>query len=492
VGCVLMACAACALLAADGRPAALGGATLLVGAVIVHWDFAALFAAIFVGVALLLLPASVLARRRGRPRLETPSGGMARVLGGAVVGGGLLLLAPALPQKPGASRSSFRHKLHIFAPLFHFQILGPVAGAGIAAVALPPRARRLRALAFLLVWALTALVGYLALKKGFEAPAHRLIMFALAIPLLAAAAVVGVARAASLVGPPGRVLGALVILTGLAVGAFAAHVQWYHRGHPVMRLPGFGVYQTTQAAAYGEAATAGTYVDLYAPGRPAIFVVAAQGGNARPVGVAAAGVIRDVIPPDQIARTGIYLGKVQPLLEGRPTHSPFSIRFNRISRKFWEGVKPLVPGSVVVVLRAFNPPLLQRGISSEGFSIAPGVRIVRGPRPTTQVPVTPPPQPRSVLVLALLSVGVIAVLAAAGSGWAAALVPTAWGMRISLAPAFGIAVLAVFGLLLDRAGLRVAGGAGAAVAVVTAALGWGLWWALQARSSSPRAGSAER
>jgi hypothetical protein len=482
VGSVLMACAVCALLGADGRPAALGGATLLLGAVIVHWDFAALFAAILFGLLLVLVPESVLARRRGRALLQTPSGSVARVLGGAVVGAGLLLLAPALPQKPGASRSSFRHKLHIFAPLFHFEKLGPVAGGGLIALGLPARARRLRALSLLLGWSLTALAGYLALEHGFESPAHRLMLFALAIPFLATAAVVGIARATSLLGVPGRVLGALVVLSGLAIGALAAHVQWYQRGHPVMRLPGFGVYHTTQAAAFAQAATAGTYVDRYAHGRPAVYVVEAQGGNARTVGVAAAGVIRDAIPPEQIPRTGIYLGRVDRLLEGQPTRTPEGVKFNRISLKFWGGVEPLVRGSVVIVLRSFNPGIMSKGPPA-GFPVAPGVRVARGPRPTDPVPVTPPPQSPSVLYLGLLAVAVIVVLSAAGSGWAAALVPAGWTARASLAPAFGIAVLATSGLLLDRAGLRLAGGAGAAAAVGTAALGWALWWGLRRRTS---------
>ena len=105
------------------------------------------------------------------------------------------------------------------------------------------------------------MVGYIALKHGFTVPAHRVILFALAIPILATAAVVGLARAASLLGPVGGALGALVVLAGLAVGSFAAHVQWFQRGHPVMRLPGFLAYHTTQAQAMAEAETAGSYVD---------------------------------------------------------------------------------------------------------------------------------------------------------------------------------------------------------------------------------------
>jgi hypothetical protein len=280
----------------------------------------------------------------------------------------------------------------------------------------------------------------------------------------------------------GRAVGALVVLFGLAIGALAAHVQWYHRGHPVMRLPGFGVYHTTQAAAFAQAATAGTYVERYAHGRPAVYVVEALGGNARPVAVAAAGVIRDAIPPGQISRTGIYLGRVDRLLEGKPTRTPEGVKFNRISLKFWQGVRPLVRGSVVVVLRSFNPGIMSKGPPA-GIAIAPGVRVARGPRPTERVPVTPPPQPPSVVFLGLLAGAVILVLGAAGSGWSAALIPAGWMARASLAPALGIVVLALLGLLFDRAGLRLGGAAGAATAVAAAGLGWALWWGIRLRPS---------
>ena len=486
VASVLMACAVCALLAADGRRAALGGAFLLLGAALVHWDFAALFAAVLLGLLLVLLPESVAARRRGASVLATPSGGVARVLGGAVLGAGLLLLlSPGTPQQPGGNRSSFRGKLHIFAPLFHFGVLGPVAAGGAVAMAVPARPRRWRSAALLLGWGLTALVGYIALKHGFTVPAHRVILFALAIPILATAAVVGLARAASLLGPVGGALGALVVLAGLAVGSFAAHVQWFQRGHPVMRLPGFLAYHTTQAQAMAEAETAGSYVDRYAPGHSVIYVIQAHGGNARPVAVAAAGVIRDAIPPDQIPRTGVYLGQVSRLLKGKPTLTLEDVRFNRVSLKFWQGVKPLVRGSVVVVLRSFNPPGLGGGHTA-GFPIGPGVRIARGPHPTSAVPATRPPQPRSVVVLGLLAVAVIVVLGVAGSGWAAGLVPAGPAVAASLAPAFGIAAPATVGLIADRAGLRLAGPAGAGTAAVAAVAGWGLWWGLRRRRAPGR------
>ena len=127
---------------------ALGGAFLLLGAALVHWDFAALFAAVLLGLLLVLLPESVAARRRGASVLATPSGGVARVLGGAVLGAGLLLLlSPGTPQQPGGNRSSFRGKLHIFAPLFHFGVLGPVAAGGAVAMAVPARPRRWRSAA---------------------------------------------------------------------------------------------------------------------------------------------------------------------------------------------------------------------------------------------------------------------------------------------------------------------------------------------------------
>jgi len=129
-----------------------------------------------------------------------------------------------------------------------------------------------------------------------------------------------------------------------------------------------------------------------------------------------------------------------------------------------------------VLLRSFNPGLLPHKGPPPGFTVAPGVRVARGPRPTHPVPVTQPPQPLSVPVLGLLTLGVIVALGVAGSGWAAALLPTGWMTRASLAAPFGVALLSIVGMIVDRAGVRISGGGGAAVAAGTTALGWGLWW----------------
>ena len=132
------------------------------------------------------------------------------------------------------------------------------------------------------------------------------------------------------------------------------------------------------------------------------------------------------------------------------------------------------PDPIVVRLSAFNPSAAARPANDPGHEVSPGVFMARGPRPPTELPPFPPPRRPSTVGLAVLVLGIVAGLAAVGSGWAAALVPVRWQAGASLAPALGIAVLALAGLLADRMGLRLGGGGGIGVVAGGTALGWAL------------------
>ncbi len=501
---VLVAGATCALLAADGRRGVVATGVLLAGAALVHWQFTGLFVAILLGLAVLLVPESVLAIRRGTRAVRTPSARMgAGVLAGAAVGAGLLLvLAPGSPDTANTNRGSFLQKLARTRDAYRFGVAGPVAAEGAIAVAVPPRARRLRGLALLVGWGMTAAGGYWALRIArMTVPAHRLIAFALAIPMLGAAAVVGVARAlgwvASALGRgrerrPGAValrvaaavVGGAVVAAAVVWGVAVARGEWFDRARPVMRVPGLNGAPVTEAGALAEAATAGRYVARDGGGRPVVYIVGAGGGAGGGGAVAAAGIIRDGIPPDQLPTTAFYVGEARLFLRGIPFRSDFSARANLVSMRFWQGARPFAKDAIAIELLAFNPALAKHGRPEPGGWIAKGVWLVRGPQPSGPIQAAPAPRPPSWPSLALLTFGIVALVGAAGSGWSFALLDADPGTRAALAPAFGVATIAIGGAVADRAGLRLRGVTGIAVAVAVTAVGWVLWWLVRPRADA--------
>src|SRR5206468_5233402 len=93
-------------------------------------------------------------------------------------------------------------------------------------------------------------------------------------------------------------------------------------------------------------------------------------------------------------------------------------RDDHISQEFWAGSQDLAPRAIVIELRSFDSRLVPRGPRARqdpGRWIAPGVWLVRGPAPAGPVPDVAPPTAPSPILLALTALGLVALLAVAGS-----------------------------------------------------------------------------
>ena len=464
---VLIAAALMALLAADGRPAIGAGVFLMVGAVAIHWIFVVLVAALIMGTAVLLVPESIVARRGGTKLWKTPSGRMATMVAAAIPPSlAVLFLAPARHGPPhGLIHHGQVGKLDRQLPYYRIPWVWPFALGGAVATAIPPRPQRIRALLMLGIWALSPLPAVFLLHHGYNVPSQRILGFAYGIPLLATAALVGVGRLLSAkVRWVGKPLAAVVVLAGMAAGVFLAHQAWYSRS-PFM--------PTTSVP---DLLTAAKYMEHTEPGHPVVFVT---NNPALPWRGFIPGFrrLRAFAPPDHIGDIYMYPGRLADALAGKPDEPPDDTKLAHLSANAWPQLKyVMAQNPTLVVMRLYYPNFDQVRQQHPDWAITSRFLVARGPRPPASElqpgTLTLPP---SSSTLVWKTVGIVLLLFLVGFGWAVALVPAGWLEKAGTAPAFGIAALAVSGLIADRLGFRLVGGSGVAIVIIAALLGWGTY-----------------
>jgi hypothetical protein len=121
---------------------------------------------------------------------------------------------------------------------------------------------------------------------------------------------------------------------------------------------------------------------------------------------------------------------------------------------------------------------------SEGVSVTPPSIAPR--------PVTDPLEPSSPARIAFSALAVFAALGASGYGWARA-ASSEPRQALALAPAFGAAVIVVFGIALERAGLSLSGATGPTiVSVLSGGSGYLAWFVLERRAAPDAAQEIDR
>jgi hypothetical protein len=463
---LLLAAAACTLHAASGGPGRALGATALVAAWLVHWQFALLFVVLLGVVVLASLPASLRDRRRGLSLIETASGRVGTtVVGGAGLGiAALLFGTPGIPRAPiGLSRGSVDR--HLSDQLARYRLPGAVAAAAVGGtwLAVDGRERSRRRAGWLLIpWALVPGVAALVYATGWTVPLQRALSFSLAIPVLGALGLV-----AAVSWTRGRfgslAAGAVGVLTVVALTASVMFAWETWRS----RKP------WSEDRALADYRALGNY--LIEEGRPAIVVVdqgsGTEKGRAGEFGtVPVMRRIRAELPGHLALRTTVYLGDPELLTEGLPTLRPEIAGFDEVSRETWLAARVLLPDDpTIVVLRShFNGFAEVVGAHPE-WRTNGWMAVVAGPPPPSAPPVIPErPSPSDLLAWWASS---IAVISLPGVGWAARFGAGSLGLRLALAPATGMAALTIVGLLVDRLGVRTGGAGGVITAAVIAVSG---------------------
>ena len=451
--------AAAVALTRRSRHGTIGAAILLAGGGLMHPEF------LIVGSVVLLLTAGWAALREHRQ--ATPTGDAERVLaalgagvGTAVLGMWAASLGPsaiagdtskdALLRRIGAwdaLRATFIDRFRIswprYAPIMNtlLDVAGAVKGRGF------PRRFLVSWLAFTLVAVVTGvLTGWF--------PPDRVLTFAFCIPLLAS---LGLAWLAERIGrgwiawPVGIVL---VILTAA----------------PTVR--GWQEARTFISPDELRTATlAGRIAATTPPGTPLVFVVDDPETPTLFLASHARNVARATVPPDRAADVWIALGRADDVLAGRVTQRGDPL----VDRAAVDAAVaiPRDPAPVVFVVQEFDAragALEQPGLTRWD----PGLAANLGPATTLpagegELSASTPGD------LAGAAVRTLLLLTLLGGGWALWSIGDGPG-ALATAPAFGIAVLGLASLGLERLGAGLGSGG---VATLASALagggGYALW-----------------
>lgn len=478
---VVLVAAATALVATTEEHWTLAGAIVLVGATVpIHWVFATVIGALLLVVAMMLIPDAVRRRRAGAPWRTLPAARLAAsaTAGQALGWAGLFATAGMPTQGPRLRLEKVLEKDAARSDS------GPVWASGAVAVAGIARFRRAGTPArwgmwFMLVWAASVPVAAIALHVlDLTVPSYRVIAFGLALPILAAAAIVWLVRGlvrsavhlqgrrgAGAVGGIAIAVGATVVVCALALGASWAAALW--RSHEPVVLGG---------AAQAEIAAA--YVEQTVPEGPVVFLTTYLNPKLPDR------VVRAAMPAGAIDRVLMAVGKLEDLAEGRPTTG--GGRIADASAITWPAAAlAIADGAPVLQLAAFtreSPPL------AGARSLGPGVFLVRGPEPPAGFR-APMPRSRSLTDLVVEVAGLLGVLSLSGLGWAWALGPGDRASRILASVPVGIAVLCVAAIAADALGVALAGASSIAVAAGAGLIGGALGLVSELRRRPVRTGS---
>ena len=445
--------AACVCLAAGTRRGAVAAAILLGGGGLAHPPFLLTGVLVLAGVA-----AWSLVRRERGWTSDAGRVAIAAFGAGAIVTFGLLSMAIG-PSRLAVdtSKDGFLRRAGLAEAVRHayldrflhrwtryvqwlalpLTVLGLMRTSGFA--------RRLLA-----AWTALVVIGApIGLVTGWF-PADRLITFGFSIPALAGVGVVSVWLVLER-----RLVFATVVaaaLVGLMVAG--ALISWSRQQPFVSPLE---VERVTTAARIAETLPLGT---------PLVFIVDDTDATASFLATRAANVIRAAIPPDRVADVYVYVGTPQNFLAGIATIRGDD-EYDALSRLYLHDIPqdPQAP-SIGFVLAPFNR-------TPEAAALPDAFRWSRGvfatiPGPSPLPPARDPLEPSSPTGIALAAVAILVLTGAVGFGWAR------WAgldllSAIAVAPAFGVATLALSGVAGERLSLPLSGSVGPTIVTLVAA-----------------------
>lgn len=457
------------------RRALIAGIALLAAGGVIHWEFfSEMLALLAATAAVLALPPARSWLRGRRPSLGAPA---VRIVIAFAAGAAIalavvrfVLTAPLL--SPTLDTSEFSQKFELYLKTYHLDLVVPMAAAGLAVLIWRRRAwapAGTWAVVLLAVWSAVPAFGYVAFRLGYAVPVDRLIASALALPLLAAIAVLSLA---GLIARRSRIAAIVLALATLAAVAQNTNFHWVR----------------TRAVMSQGSLTAGQIAGDYlaslhvASDRPVVFIV--DNPNYTDQAAAAwvqAHEVRAGLPAGWIGRSYLYVGSPADFLAGRPTRAglrdPQPVAFDRLSAWYFRQLHRALPyDPIAILLRPFNRTYFSYWAALHPSSLAgPRVAIVAGPVPAA--PLAASTRLHGTLAGATLIAVCLAAfvwLLLTGLPWVRLMLGDSLrrGQALATAPAAGIAVVVLVGVLVSRGGAPLSGVGGAAVAVATLLTGW--------------------
>ncbi len=302
---------------------------------------------------------------------------------------------------------------------------------------------------FLLGWIIVTLVGVpVGIVSGWFPP-ERLIMFGLAAPILAG---LGIAWVGERVGRRSRVIG-LTAVAGLLVLLAIPFLHGQNALDPYVSPDDLG-----------SAAQVGRIAATLPAGTPIVVVIDDTSEATRFQATNAANLLRASVPSERAGDVFTFVGVTSDLLDGRPTITG-DPEHDIVSRATFDALPP-EPWAVFQV-REFDRAGWNRQPDPRLLPWTVSIRAtVSDPRPLPERPgELRAGTPREIARATALS---FLLLLLVGFGWAR------WTFRRTLtavgtAPAWGIAVLAIAGLIAERLGLNLADDRGPVVVSAIAA-----------------------
>lgn len=432
------------------------GASLLA-----HPGAAPAWAAILVGWAVL----EAVARRDRDPDRAIST--LVAFLAAAVVVSGLLAWVIGLAledlQDLGLARERFDERAREIVAWIRPALTLTLVVAGITLAVLLRRGVRSRAAERLgIAWLAVCAAGLPLLAAVPALPAHRLVLLAIPVPLLAAGALAAVAqwfvqREGTRWAPAARIapVAALVLAVGVAILALAPF-------HARASRPG-------SSLGPGPSAVAG-YLRATRPDAPVVLVMDPPDIVGLLAWKARLNAVRALAPDRLLLRIVAYVGDERALAVGRPTRRDGL--FGDVVDRTWPSVRAaLDEDPVVLAVRSWVGPDAWARLARASTVVAEEVAVVRGPLPVGEIAPAPIPSMQPLKAFGRVAL-VLALLAAIGSGWARLAAFEGGIDAVGLAPIVGLAIVVLAGVAVALAGADPGGPAGVGVVAIGAIAGW--------------------